>query len=85
MSSQRTLKDIIEAAGYQTRPYSGRGMYGKECLSVGLYDISALAFYADLLENADRSHRKTITNAMRDGRTDSLGLGIILYFPNIEA
>lgn len=84
MKPVKTIKDIIEAAGYTTRAYSGRGMYGKECLAVSL-DISTQAFYADLLESTDRSHTKTITNAMRDGRTDSLGRGIILYFPNIEA
>ena len=31
--TSKQLKDIIEMAGYETRSYSGRGMYGKECLA----------------------------------------------------
>lgn len=30
----RTFQEILEAAGYECEPYSGRGMGGQECLSL---------------------------------------------------
>lgn len=30
------LQEIIESLDYETRPYSGRAMYGKQCLGVRL-------------------------------------------------
>lgn len=57
------------------REYSGRGMYGKECVGVRtdypnatLADIVEETGYADLI----RSHR-----------VDSMGLSYILYFPGL--
>lgn len=80
----RTLKDIIESAGYQTRTYSGRGMYGKECLAVSLHDVSEQEFYADLIEKTDGSDAKQVSSALRNARMDNLGRGTILYFPSIQ-
>ena len=85
MKSTKTLKDIIEAAGYKTRSYSGRGMYGKECLAVSLRDVSESEFYADLVEKTNGSDALRVAKALRNMRTDSLGRGIVLYFPSIEA
>lgn len=80
----RTIKEIIEANGYVTRSYSGRGMCGKECLAVSI-DTSELEFFSDLLDDTPARDVETIAEAMRNACTDSLGRGTILYFPNIEA
>lgn len=80
----KTLKDIIEAAGYETRAYSGRYMDGKECLAVSLQRDSESQFCANLFEKTDSSYIALICSALRDAKTDALGRGTILYFLHIQ-
>ena len=80
------LQDVIENAGYETRSYSGRGMYGKSCLGVQtdnvidtLVDILHWAFG----EGEDGLFYDT-AKALRSAKTDSMGMGSIIYFPDCE-
>jgi hypothetical protein len=84
------LQEIINDAGYDTRSYSGRGMYGKECLA---YEVSArdeLYSVAEIMELAcdpDFSNDKgaAVKTAFRNVATDSMGRdNIIIYFPKFE-
>lgn len=84
MIKHETLKEIIEAAGYDTRSYSGRGMFGRECLAVSI-DVSESEFFSDLIDVTDSSNIRIVSDAMRNVRTDSLGRGTILYFPSVPA
>lgn len=59
--------NLIEAAGYEPRSYSGRGMYGKQCLGVDLPKIAHLVKLGGVPLPT----------------TDSMGLGIIAYWPNV--
>jgi hypothetical protein len=85
------FKDICENAGIETRSYSGRGMYGRNCLGIdsdsdlGLLVSAMLEYVTDSLEDDDLHDAvRTIADAFRDMRTDSMGLGIIVYFPKIK-
>lgn len=86
--TNKQLKDIIEAAGYETRSYSGRGMYGKECLAFTVDGrAEEFAVAADLMDAAIGSGEyfiKPVAKAMRGIRTDSLGLGTVFYFPSVS-
>lgn len=64
------------------RSYSGRAMYGKECLGIECGSVSA--FMVEILENADNMDEvREIADALRNMRSDNMGLGMIVYFPGI--
>ena len=72
--------DAIEAAGFRPRSYSGRFMYGKQCLAVALNSPSDL--FGIGMEVG--SQHPEGWNPDRELRTDSLGSGIIAYWPDID-
>lgn len=90
-----TLKDLLEL-DYETRSYSGRGMFGKSCLAVALEPgQSPFKVFSDILLNVDDEYEEVdehgkihndlalVHKALRDARVDDLGFGTILYFPTI--
>ena len=90
-----TLQELIEDLGYDTRSYSGRGMYGTTCLGVSL-DKNDLQFMLEL-GHAMAEHNNEIDTDTPEGAdedelirlpkrvsSDSMGLGSIVYFPNVE-
>ena len=85
--TSKQLQDIIEMAGYETRSYSGRGMYGKECLAFTTErETSSFAVAADLIAaaiDAGEDFIEPVLAAMRGVKTDSLGRGAVFYFPSI--
>lgn len=64
-----TLIKKIEGAGYEPVSYSGRGMYGERCVAVALE------------QHDDGDELSRIEGATRD----SLGMGTILYWPDVPA
>lgn len=80
---------------FECRSYSGRGMYGKSCLGITvesgqLGDIMACIVDActELGRDADDDHAypadvEKICEALRHMSQDSLGLGMIIYFPRV--
>ena len=66
--------DALEDAFYEPVAYSGRGMYGKECVSLKGDDLSLWDVARSLPEDMYVS----------EPRTDSLGLGIVIYWPQYE-
>lgn len=84
MDTKSNLQNLIELASYEARSYSGRAMYGKECIAVDL-DGSAFEFFADLLHYAEEdSDRECLEEALRAARTDQMGRGTVVYFPGTE-
>lgn len=63
------LIDILEGAGYEWREYSGRAMYGKQCVGV---DLDGVGDLWELAQACPELPRPT---------TDSMGHGIIAYWP----
>jgi len=80
------LQQLFDEAEIETRSYSGRSMYGKECLAVdlnkGLGDFIADVLYAMQSQLGGEAHDE-IAEAFRGMATDSMGRGIIVYFPGV--
>jgi hypothetical protein len=75
--------------------YSGRSMYGRTCLGYEGADVAMFVFHlavalvrADLEENEDDSEPdvasvELMLRQIGEGRTDSMGRGMITYWPRI--
>lgn len=83
MSRFQWFHEAVLSAGYSVRDYSGRGMTGRMCLGVEIDEGSAFGFMADLLEVVDEDNVGELAKIVREGRMDSMGRGIIVYFPTI--
>lgn len=71
-----TLHDHLLLAGYDVESYSGRGMYGAECISVQLDNTT------ELLEMGMRlSEVGADLDDIRGVRVDSMGQGLVVYWP----
>jgi len=83
----RTVQQILEAAGYACEAYSGRGMGGRECLSITLNNGDRMGrLFADVLEEIQPSSGddESVSHAFRKMRSESLGNGLVVYFPGVE-
>lgn len=91
-SNESIFKDAIEDAGYSTRSYSGRGMYGKSCLGFETTRFqSAIQATAEIIGNLaetcqfdDDLELSDFLEFFGDVKEDSMGLGMIIYFPDIS-
>jgi hypothetical protein len=93
MSKTITFQEIVEDAGFEARSYSGRAMYGKECLSVSLDRGDLGTFVAGVIESlhngsdgdqeTDEERHTIAADSFRVMRQDSMGMGIVLYFPGV--
>lgn len=77
------LINLIQHVGYDPRrAYSGRGMFGKEC--VGLTTENSFAnTIADLVEGC--SNLEEAAELVRGARSDNLGLSTVIYWPDVQA
>lgn len=81
------LTDLAwEANGEAYFRYSGRSMYGKECVGITLSNITDLlnigaALYAFLGDG--HLTDEVYSRFMRGASTDNMGRGMIVYWPNI--
>lgn len=78
MAEAQDLIDALEDIGYDPEGYSGRGMYGKQCVSVRADDLHVL--FEMGLEFGQRDPNEQWPTP----RSDSLGTGIIIYWPRVE-
>jgi len=80
----KQLQRILEANGYSCQSYSGRAMYEKKCLGVVISSEQSqfeMGLMVGLgLENAWSGD----VNAIKNVRSDSMGMDTIIYWPNIE-
>ena len=72
---QTLLNDID---GAELRSYSGRSMYGKQCLGIDMESMTDAFRFALLVEDDD------LCLAFSDPVFDNMGRGIIVYFPDVE-
>lgn len=87
------LQEIVEDAGFETQSYSGRGMYGKKCLSFNLEcEENEFDVFLSIAESAqsyvechdDGLELEDIIPYFMGAKSDSMGLGTVIYFPNVE-
>ncbi|CAN5951018.1 unnamed protein product [Sphagnum jensenii] len=80
----RKFIDVLEEAGYEPKSYSGRGMYGKQCVSVSGdredgfsgWEIARALWF----NNYDGEDDLDVP----EPHQDSLGRGTVLYWPSYE-
>ena len=75
------LRAIIDIVGYDTCSYSGRGMYGKECIGI-VTDEPVRAVLSGLIRecaNVDEAADIVVGH-----RTDNMGLSTIIYWPRCQ-
>lgn len=92
------LASLLEEAGYETRRYSGRGMYGSECLAITVPRADVAAVGAKLvqatvedvtpggarLSEAIESAIRDVIEAMLAVRTDDMGRDeAVVYWPSV--
>jgi hypothetical protein len=77
------LQQVFEELGYETRSYSGRGMFGKSCLGVEISNDDNL-FSLGIEVGEFLTEDNVGVNLIPRACTDSLGRGTILYFPDVE-
>lgn len=73
---QRAVKKLaIETGAELITEYSGRGMYGEICMGIVL----------DRMSNDEEQEviERIFELGLKGFRTDSMGLGVIYYWPNI--
>ncbi len=82
-----SLQLLIEEAGFECCSYSGRGMYGKQCLGVvleGPHELDQLV--SGVMEACAQLNAYALplcSAAMEDMCWDNMGLGTIYYWPNV--
>lgn len=78
------IAQILEDEGsYSIRSYSGRGMYGKSCIGFDVGNTSdMLKIILILAANTDEEGIEDwLFDLAENARTDSMGMGQIIYFP----
>lgn len=82
-----TIKSFDNDDNFMVRSYSGRGMYGRECLGIDCKDpLECFSQLVTLLcfEYEEASEVQDILECLGKPRWDSMGLDYILYFPRME-
>jgi uncharacterized protein YeeX (DUF496 family) len=77
--------------GISIHSYSGRGMFGKECLGITFsrtYDFGSfvddlIQYVADLDEDERDEAVQDLQGVFKNMRTDSMGRGTVSYWPNV--
>lgn len=91
--TQSTIQELDQYFDDVRTDYSGRGMFGKECLAV-VTDESAWTLRGEIQEILDGLDPTDATNDdLQDGlealldrepRQDSMGLSTVYYWPNVQ-
>ena len=76
MADAQDFIDTLQGLGCDADYYSGRGMYGKRCVSVSLDGGADLWNLAIALGEQARE--------VGPPTTDSLGMGIVAYWPHMK-
>ena len=79
------LQELIETVyGVECRSYSGRGMFGRECLAVvnENNEINPFSFGYEIRELSD-DYDIEIAKILDNTKTDSFGLSMIYYWPSV--
>lgn len=83
---QEILEGLQSLYSFKIREYSGRGMYGRHCLSIVTDHHSVHSFELALQLGraaADSGRFDEVEDAISDTREDSMGLGTVIYWPSI--
>jgi hypothetical protein len=82
-------EDGNEDTGFRNN-YSGRGMYGRECVGITGSQSDCQAIIAEVIKQAharaddDELVFDDVVDAVLDYRQDSMGFDVIIYWPHIS-
>lgn len=79
--------EMLAQADLEPYSYSGRGMMGRECLAVNA--DGALGMFASVLQaitemGEEPGELNLLMEMMRSARTDNMGHGVVVYWPDLE-
>lgn len=77
------LVEFLEEAGLDPYPYSGRGMFGKQCVAVTVSSIGRL--FADVLLSVESTgaNAEELSEVFEGMRYDNMGHDYVFYFPRV--
>jgi hypothetical protein len=79
------LNDIMDCANIDSdgvrTDYSGRAMYGSECLGIEMSVEDVPMFFAAVAEAEEEGYEEDLMKLVGAARTDSMGRDVIVYFP----
>lgn len=81
------ILDLCNAAELDYRAYSGRAMYGKQCLGIAHNQperVICTLFSVALELDWEREDLQSLAEALQESCTDSMGRSAIVYFPDVE-
>lgn len=92
--ARQLIEEAAKSLAAQTRDYSGRGMMGKECVAISGSGETEIAFelgcqYGAWLARTQGRHRgqtldrDAVVRALTATRSDQLGHGRIVYWPQV--
>ena len=84
MESQEFV-NLIASAGFRPKSYSGRGMFGKYCVSVNLDRDEETAFASAVINATQISDIRAVMQVISDHSKDSMGMGVVLYWRSMSA
>lgn len=77
-----TITEAAYDADVELRSYSGRAMFGSQCIGVSSDSESGAALFLVAVAKEDADLAESLA---RNLRSDSLGRGIITYFPSFAS
>lgn len=86
------IRDLFEDAGYESYSYSGRAMYGAQCLAVTCESptrcvLEVVQTFVSSFDDDDTAGLQDklddLVSSLKDAREDSMGRRTVLYFPGI--
>ena len=77
--------NIVASAGYRPESYSGRGMFGKYCVSVNLDRNEETAFTSAVINATQISDLYDVLQLISKHCKESMGMGVVLYWRSMSA
>jgi len=85
MTSIRAFCDEADNVTQLYTDYSGRAMFGRECVGIVVSGNMMNVFGYLILHLQENGHEHTINRMLESGiRTDNMGLDSIMYFPSLQ-
>jgi len=88
MKTVFSASDLVKALAGNVktvRKYSGRGMFGDQCVGFTVDAGDSLSVVAQIVAAADPDSKAALANVFEGAKTDSMGRSdIIVYFPRLE-
>lgn len=80
--------NLCASADIEYRSYSGRGMFGSKCLAIETDNpadtVLEIVYAAIMSDDFSKTDMIELLEALGGARSDSVGLGTVVYWTHIE-